>query len=116
MSRMQTTKCQKMTRLHKCSNIGEEKGPNQQLSNSEDAIDVLEERNSRDLTVRVVKTTKLKVSSYSDKQLPFNKRRSQYYVLPGTKEKGNRGSELKPKVKIRTLESIYSRTKPISAV
>ncbi|XP_021771853.1 uncharacterized protein LOC110735996 [Chenopodium quinoa] len=93
---------------------------NQQLNISEDSVDVLKKLNSHELTVNASNS---KVSSYSEKLLPFNKRKSQYYVyqeergsvVPTIQKNGCPGGVMK-RQKYRSLQSIYRRTRPISSV
>ncbi|KMT14399.1 hypothetical protein BVRB_4g071780 [Beta vulgaris subsp. vulgaris] len=46
----------------------------------ENAGDILEKQKAHELTVSIVNTSKPKVSTYPEKLLPFNKRKSRYYV------------------------------------
>ncbi|KAL2942008.1 Glucose-6-phosphate isomerase 2 [Bienertia sinuspersici] len=124
MSRMQMSKCTKIFLLHKNSNVKEEKECNQMLCNSEDASDLLKKQKALNQTESLVSTSDPKVSSYSEKLLPFNKRKSQYYVwqegesvIPKIEDNnGCSENEMEQNVKIRSLRSIYRRTKPITDV
>ncbi|KAL2942002.1 Coagulation factor VII [Bienertia sinuspersici] len=127
MSRMQMSKCTKIFLLHKNSNVKEEKECNQMLCNSEDASDLLKSKiqfSSCWIKHNDMFSFTFFCNHITEKLLPFNKRKSQYYVwqegesvIPKIEDNnGCSENEMEQNVKIRSLRSIYRRTKPITDV